>query len=94
MSELTSEGVILSVGAFYNSHQTNEYLFICPHCSRINGLSRYASLHEFVGEMFKDELCGGWWVVSEVAAPSIESIGQLCNEFSKKYKRLYLNGEG
>jgi len=78
---------ILPVDDFFNDHQANEYLLVCPHCGQIRGIDRYASLEEFKGEQFQDNLCGGWWEISRNAIFSIKTVEQLhklSDEFTPK----------
>ena len=68
---------ILSVESVFDNKQSNEWLFVCPHCGSVRGAEKEGSLRNLGGEQYKDNLCGNWFEISFSATVSIGTVQQL-----------------
>lgn len=68
---------ILSVEAVFDDKQSNEWLFVCPHCGAVRGAEKEGSLSNLRGEQYQDNLCGNWFEISHSATVSISTVEQL-----------------
>jgi hypothetical protein len=65
--EKTTSQEIRPVQELFDDKQSNEFLFKCPHCNRIRGINKEASLRDLKGEQYQDNLCDGWMEISPEA---------------------------
>ncbi|MCP4528608.1 MAG: hypothetical protein GY833_22240 [Aestuariibacter sp.] len=54
-----------------------EWLLACPHCGKIRGIDKEGSLSNLRGEMYQDNLCSGWYELSQDCRASIKTVDQL-----------------
>jgi hypothetical protein len=67
MTQKTESLEILPVSKVFDDHDDHEYLVKCPHCERIRGVEKEASLSAHFGEQYQDNLCDGWFEIAEGA---------------------------
>lgn len=68
---------ILSVEAVFDDKGLSEWLVVCPHCGHIRGIEKEGSLSNLQGEQYQDNLCDGWYEISNNATVSIKTVEQL-----------------
>lgn len=61
--EKTTSRSILPVTAVYRDG--NEFLLTCPHCGHRRGIEASEGLIDVVGEQFQDNLCDGWFEITD-----------------------------
>ncbi len=68
---------ILNVEAVFDDKDSNEWILVCPHCGEVRGIEKEGSLSNLQGEQYQDNLCDGWYEISNNATASIKTVEEL-----------------
>lgn len=83
--------LILAVSSVYDDG--DEWLFPCPHCGKVRGVTKGDSLSTLMGEQYRDNLCGNWHEISNTCTVGIRTVDELHALSDAKVKAVTMSYE-